>query len=118
MSNEESKSSPFIRVYVDNEVKHEEEKKLHVARTRERGPYGMNIRKAAYRTFYGAKGSHPILQRYAGTSEPKSVAKLKSADPLDDLSEIDDSSSDESVSQGGSSFGGDDLTTELPDRTL
>ena len=51
----------FVRTYKDNEVDHEEEKKLHVARTRERGPYGMNIRRAAYRAYFGAHGSHPIL---------------------------------------------------------
>ena len=58
----------FVRKYRDNEVDHEEEKKLHVASTRERGPYGMNIRKAAYRAYFGSRGSHPVLQKYCFNS--------------------------------------------------
>lgn len=59
----ESKQRLFVRTYFDNEVE-EEDKRLQVRRTRESMPFGMNIRKAAYKAAFGVSGSHPVLQRY------------------------------------------------------
>lgn len=85
----------FVRAYVDNEVE-EEDKKLHVERTRESMPFGMHIRKAAYKAAFGVEGSNPVLQRYATQTETKKY------DAFDDLSE--NSSSSESVSESSDGF--------------
>jgi len=74
---------------------------LHVARTRESIPFGMNIRKAAYKAAFGKNGAHPVLQRYATMVEKSKKHKNVSSDPLDDLSD-DDSESDDSVSNASS----------------
>lgn len=96
----ESRSQLFVRAYVDNEVE-EEDKKLHVERTRESMPFGMHIRKAAYKAAFGVEGSNPVLQRYANQNEKSGTNK----DALDDLSS--NASSSESVSE--SSDGLDNL---------
>jgi len=49
----ECQGRTFSRSYKDNEVDHEEEKKLYVRRTKESLPFGMNIRKAAYKATFG-----------------------------------------------------------------
>ena len=66
---EESKQQKFTRTYRDNEVDMEEEKGTKAARTRESLPFGMNIRKAAYKAAFGT--SAPALQRYATFVERK-----------------------------------------------
>lgn len=61
---EESKGQLFAHSYVDNETQMPEEKKLHVARTRESIPFGMNIRAAAYEAAYGKHMNNNILKMY------------------------------------------------------
>jgi len=60
---EECKGQRFVYAYKDKEIDCEEEKNMHVARTKERMPFGMNIRKAAYNAAFGTKG-YEVLMRY------------------------------------------------------
>ena len=90
----ESQTQSFARSYVDNE-NDEEEKGLKVARTRESLPFGMNIRKAAYKAAIG--NGFPALQRYATFKERK-----HGGNDLGDLDEYLDEISDNSVSQSSS----------------
>ena len=70
---------------------------MRVAKTRDSIPFGMNIRKAAYKAAFGTSGSHPILQKYA------TVARKTMLDPLDDLSSSEEENdSSDSVSIGSS----------------
>lgn len=58
----------FTTTYVDNEIYFaEEEKKFEVARTKESLPFGMNIRKAAYKASY--RPQKEALQRYVSSTD-------------------------------------------------
>ena len=103
---QQTKLQSFARSYKDNEVDHEEEKKLKVARCRDSMPFGMNIRNAAHKAAYGTDGgSSMVLQRYVTNNFDKKKRSLTAdSDGLDILSE----NSSESVSNDSS-----DLETEL-----
>ncbi len=47
----ESKERAFTRTYVDDEIE-DEEKKIHVRRTRESIPFGGHIKKAAFKAAF------------------------------------------------------------------
>lgn len=67
-------------------------------------PFGMNIRKAAYKATFGSVGSHSVLARYTMMGS----LKLRNQYSDYDLSSIADSDSSESVSLTSSvdDFGG------------
>ena len=85
---EESKNKLFTCTYVDNEVYFaEEEKKFEVARTKESLPFGMNIRKAAYKASY--RPQKEALQRYvSSTDTTKEKPVLNEEDEYDELLRI------------------------------
>ena len=85
---EESKNKLFISSYVDNEVYFaEEEKKFEMARTKESLPFGMNIRKAAYKASY--RPQKEALQRYfSSTDTTKQKVLVNEEDEYDELLRI------------------------------
>ena len=78
----------FTCTYEDNEVYFpEEEKKFEVARTKESLPFGMNIRKAAYKASY--RPQKEALQRYvSSTSVNNEKEVLNDEDEYDELLRI------------------------------
>ena len=91
------KQQTFTRAYVDNETYLEEEKQQKVAKARDSMPFGMNIRKAAYKASIGNLKPNNALIRYA-TMGPNTQRgkKKKKENSLDSLSE--NSSESDSVS--------------------
>ena len=52
---EESRTQSFARSYKDNEVDNEEEEKMHMTQAAlPMKPFGLNIRKAAYKATFGS----------------------------------------------------------------
>lgn len=104
---QQTKLQSFARSYKDNEVDHEEEKKLKVARCRDSMPFGMNIRNAAHKAAYGTDGgSSMVLRRYVTDIGEKAKRKGTDTDSLGVLSE----NSSESVSNDSS-----DMDLDLDD---
>ena len=66
-------------------------------------PFGLNIRKAAYRATFGSSWSHKTLMQYCS----KMLGKHSST--VDDLSHINESDSSDSVSSSSSSMGDEDV---------
>ena len=58
-----------MRSYKDNEVDNEEEEKLHMTQAAlPMKPFGLNIRKAAYKATFGSGNSYNVLARYTRTA--------------------------------------------------
>ena len=83
----------FARTYKDNEESDEEEKKgkTKAARSRESLPFGLNIRKAAYKAAFG-QANNNVLQRYATMGGGATHRRVSMDDELGESLEEDDES--------------------------
>ena len=104
----------FVYGYVDKEkaLTCEEEKAMKVARTKDSLPFGMNIRNAAHKATFGVVPN--ALSRYLPSMDQKNkksklVDKRAASQILEELDDIFDDSSSDSVSKGSSDASSLDL---------